>query len=139
MIGVMSLYRADGRPPVEEVRPPAMIADRPHSTGRAPLTCDRRTVVTSLTSTQPHEAFRMSHCQGRGSAMPLAYGSLCWGRYRDRLIEPGRARPSASDLLSGDRHSALRRHDSLVEGAGPSAPAQKADKINSFFDQLSWV
>jgi SnoaL-like protein len=27
MIGVMSLYRADGRPPMEMVRPPAMIAD----------------------------------------------------------------------------------------------------------------
>jgi hypothetical protein len=27
MIGVMSLYRADGRPPMELARPPAMIAD----------------------------------------------------------------------------------------------------------------
>jgi hypothetical protein len=27
MIGVMSLYRADGRPPLELARPPAMIAD----------------------------------------------------------------------------------------------------------------
>jgi len=27
MVGVMSLYRADGRPPFQGVRPPAMIAD----------------------------------------------------------------------------------------------------------------
>jgi len=27
MTGVMTLYRADGRPPIEEARPPAMVAD----------------------------------------------------------------------------------------------------------------